>query len=340
MPYKKRTSGKYNKYQKKAYTAKKKRNAKSYRNRQQRLSILTVKAIAKEACAENVEVKRFVVNDTTGIVGYYLGHPSLNVPGETWGAGQLAQYTGRPYCKKIFDNSTITQGIGASHRIGDQIFIKGFWLRYKFKQPLNMGHKKIGMGWYKVTMMIVRALKGIRPKLTEFVENYADDPVLKKKLNPNPRLNIIAKKVITFRPRVTAYTSISPPIPVYKPVTLPIPAQGNNPAVPAMDAVLQFPVQPVATGIQPTIVTSTQKTITGSWYVKINKKINCFTTTTSATNVNPYKYWVIIYSLQPNLTMSTTDKLYTNNVEASAVHGYGRFNVQGNHKVTVLYTDS
>lgn len=328
MPYNYKYKTKYSSAQKKVYLKNKKRKAKSYRNREQRLSILTVKAIAKKACTENVEVKRKMIQDNTKIVGYHLGHPALHVPGENWGAGNNAQYNGRPFVKKIFDALEIEQGKQSDQRIGDQILLKGFWIRYKFKQPINIDAQKIPMNWYKVTMMIVRANKGINPKLTQFTNHFYEDPVVKRKMNPAQELKVISKKVITFRPRVSCNVSIGTATAVYKPST------ANEVAV------LQFPVAPAGqTGRQPTVCTSSQKTVTGSWYVKINKKINCYTTALHQANINPYQYWIIIYSLQPNLSKSTADKLYTNNFEDSGVHGYGKYNVQGNHIVTALFTD-
>lgn len=110
-------SGKYNKFQKKAYA----RKRKSYKNRQQLLSIKTVKAIAKKVSTQVPETKFKVVNNYDG-VGVF--NRLINGPTDIYA-----------YSACLLNNADIPIGTGEGQRIGKEIFFKGIKLNAVIRGP-------------------------------------------------------------------------------------------------------------------------------------------------------------------------------------------------------------
>lgn len=121
MPYKKsykKRSG-YNKFQKKAYNRKKK----NYKNRQQLLSIKTVKSIAKQVCASVPEVKFFENRSQ------YQANKSIQQPTDS-----NSHYISHILCTP----TDITIGPQENQRIGSKIYVRSVRLKLRLHFPLQM----------------------------------------------------------------------------------------------------------------------------------------------------------------------------------------------------------
>lgn len=310
--------GKYNKYQKKAY----KRRRKRYRNREQKLSILTVKKIAKEAVADHPETKyKNYINRIT--INRFLGHPSLWIPGEI----NQPNLQKRPIVKKIFDNDSLLWGVDADQRVGGQIFLKGFRLKCFIQQPINMKKNIFGESWYKVTLMIVRGVKGTTPRLEHLTNEWYQDSAIRRKEVNRPVPNVIWKKTITFRPKVSASNS-----------------QGNAVVVSDLSGALPVQFLPPSTAnvlsslaAQPAVTLSSQKSVITNNYIKINKKVN-MSTVGGAGQPNPYYF--IAYSLQPHLGVGSDGYYIASHQNTNIIAGQGDFNIKMGWTYTILYTDS
>lgn len=194
MPYRKKYKGKYNKYQKKAYADKKKRKAKAYRNRQQKVSIPTIKAICKEIVDDKPEVKWFVNNALTDVL-YSLGHTSL------W-TGVNTTTRCSPVLLECFNNSSIKRGTKPSQRVSDQIYLQGVRIKFQIIQPINIKADQIGVAWYKVHWAIIKTNRS-SAQTNEILNHMNTNKwILNATYNKDrkfSRLNIIKKGTITLR---------------------------------------------------------------------------------------------------------------------------------------------
>lgn len=143
---------KYNKFQKKAYNRKRKK----YRNRQQLISIPTIKAIAKQVCQAQPEIKLKIVKNYDGVGTY---NRIINGPTEVYS-----------YHKCLLNNTDIGEGITQDDRIGKEIFIKGVKLNMVFRGPricnVDMTDTIGGMSQYiELHVKVVR------------IVNKADSPI-------------------------------------------------------------------------------------------------------------------------------------------------------------------
>lgn len=118
MPFKNKR--KYNKFQKKSYN----RKRRNYKNRQQLLSIKTVKAIAKKACQELPETKFKVFKNYDGVG---VSNRVIQQPTNVFS-----------YHEVIVDTTDLPKGTGQGERIGESIFLKGFRLNAIVKGPKQL----------------------------------------------------------------------------------------------------------------------------------------------------------------------------------------------------------
>lgn len=118
--YKSKYKGKrgYNKFQKKAYN----RSRKSYANRQQLLSIKTVKQIAKKA-AESVPEVKFYQNEN------FLTHNQV-IQDPADGAGHYLAV-------QLIEPGFIPIGTGQSQRVGESIRLKGIHIKVRLHNPVK-----------------------------------------------------------------------------------------------------------------------------------------------------------------------------------------------------------
>lgn len=114
--------GGYNKFQRKAY----KRKAKAYKNRQQLLSIKTVKAIAKKA-AESVPEVKFYQNEN-----YLTQNQVIQDP---------ADGSGHYLAIQLIEPGFIPVGVGQSQRVGDSIRLKGIHIKVRLHNPVKQNVK-------------------------------------------------------------------------------------------------------------------------------------------------------------------------------------------------------
>lgn len=126
--YRRSKAPKYNKWQRKAW----KRRTNAYKNRQQLLSIKTVKAIAKNVVKQAPEIKFYgsdeyinakqVIQDPTDLHSEYV-------------------YT------QLISPTFITQGSSVNQREGNRIHIKGINFRIHFHLPYRQNLSKLDAGY-------------------------------------------------------------------------------------------------------------------------------------------------------------------------------------------------
>lgn len=115
-----KSKSRYNKFQKKAF----KRRQKKYRNRQQLLSIKTVKAICKKQCEDRPEVK-LLNNEEYNVANQSVQRPSQDT---------------HIIRTQLIDPSLIHQGPGKHQRIGNEILVKYINLRLRIHFPIAMNN--------------------------------------------------------------------------------------------------------------------------------------------------------------------------------------------------------
>lgn len=198
MPRKYKTYKKYNKFQKKSY----KRKSSRYRNRQQLLSISTVKAIAKKACRELPETKLKVFRQ------YWdesADHSNMKINGPT-----------SAHCLNLclLDNSDLTVGTGEGQRISNEIFFKGVKLNMSIRAPTiintSMTATYGGMSTYVEVHIRIVKIKNCglggnaqTPELaTEIAKSlYVNQRDLEKLSAKQNNYKSIYHKVIKFNPQ-------------------------------------------------------------------------------------------------------------------------------------------
>lgn len=165
--------------------------SKRYKNRQQLLSISTVKAIAKKAVEAHPEVKYRTTANTKCIVEHPLGPPSV-APTAVSGC--------KPLVETMLNATTIPLGTGNGQRIGDKIFLKGFRIKAEIKKPINLNPDPAlahqGLDFVKVFLMIIKS-KNAPALAGNFAETWWEESWQTKATTKN-KYNIIYKKEITI----------------------------------------------------------------------------------------------------------------------------------------------
>lgn len=273
---------KYTRAQQAAYDKNQKRKRKAYANRQQKLSVQTVKDIAKEVLDEVVETKFYTLSEKTEI--YYLGHPGLwDGDNHPWNP-EDSQDPGRgtPFNSQIFSNASVSMGAQQGRRIGQKIFIKGFRLQMRLQSPPNVSHvhhhnddydpsAPDSCQWYEVHWMIYRQPRGL-PSLESIKQLPNEDLVLRPLFNQErlrPVLKTVARGKYRFNPKVQAATTDD--------------------------------------GTGAGSVFSRTSTVTSRLvdkYIPINKS---FVLSDESTNRNPDPYFLLVWSRQDKQLISPTD---------------------------------
>ena len=179
----------YNKFQRKAY----KRKAKAYRNRQQKVSVKTIKSIAKAIVKRSFE-KKFVLNSP---LNNYI--PLTDITNEAF-VGSVV------LVEKLLDNDTITIGTDNGQRIGKKIFLKSISLKMEVASPINCNVNitnsqipvVIGQSWCNVHWMIVRNRNAPSPE--RFCKaSFYDEPAHIRDSRTQKMSAIIKKGTVRFR---------------------------------------------------------------------------------------------------------------------------------------------
>lgn len=310
MPFYKKGGFKFKRkssYLKKLY--KKKRT--QYRNRQQLLSVKTVKNIAKKVAMKVQETKYFSVTSyyQNGDPNIHLGHPGLYTTNTAIG--------GHPWVLQIFSNSSITRGVGATQRIGDRINLKGFRIKVNVCSPPNASVNRLGMNWYTFHWMLVKGQRGInlgQQLANDIVGNVWEDQVLLNRDKTRPKIKIVKKGKYTFRPKIWI-NAISPGLP-----------QGTDIPHPRPQA--QLPTS-----------CSTLHSKFFNLYIPINKVYNM---ADSSVTLQPDPYFLVLYSTQQRQKVGV-DGYYVGEVSdggMSALDGNLQYNVRVDGlKMQVLFSD-
>lgn len=202
--YKSRSSSKYNSAQRSAYKKKQKYKAKKYRNRQQLLSIPTVKKLIKKEVEEHPEVK-IVEKSDEQYETYHLGHPELY-------EGANSQLRCSPISTIMLQNSTITQGTAATQRVGEQIFLKGFRIKIRFLMPANINPLRESCDWFKIHWGVYRLAKGTSDTTTisEINSNPFTNSFVWNRNRSRPLLKFVQKGELVYRPKASALSKVDP----------------------------------------------------------------------------------------------------------------------------------
>lgn len=297
----KRTS----KYVKKYLAAKRKK----YRNRQQKLSIKTVKTIAKRAALKVQETKYYSVDDYHDDDPHInLGHPQLFTTNTAVG--------GHPYVFQLFSNQSISRGVGATQRIGDKINLKGFRIKILVNSPPNASTDRLGASWYNFHWLIVQGRRGVSlagQLQNDVLGNLWDSQVILNRDKTRPKMKVVKKGKYVFRPKTWIIC--------------------NAPGVPVAPDLHPRPQQTLP---------STCSTIHSKFfnlYIPINKSYNMADTSIT---LQPEPYYLIMYSLQAR-QKTGTDGYYVNEIADGGMAGFNG-NLQYNVRVsglkwTVLFSD-
>lgn len=186
---------------------------KKAKNRQQLLSVNTVKKIAQQVVDKAPETKFYNFNVKSKV--YNLAAPSKlassNTPCAYNAAGAItSQGTGAPFLTQLFTNASIPLGVQESQRIGDQINIKGFRLKMRLTTPLNGTSTRRGCTYYKIHYMILRGRRGEDIRI-QIRERLWTDPfklqVFEKIKATRPALSVAYHGHVNFYPKITHHTS-------------------------------------------------------------------------------------------------------------------------------------
>lgn len=190
-----RNKGKFNKFQRKAYN----RKRSSYRNRQQLLSVKTVKAIAREECRDIPETKFKIVKHYDGQGTY---NRMINGPCDIFN-----------YSSCLLNNTALAIGTGEGERVGKEIFFKGIKLNAVIRGPrimnISMTDTLGGMSTYiKLFVKVVYVKQGVdsppvppdNPKdIPENLYINARDLTLQEK---DTSVKTIWSKTYVFKPKI------------------------------------------------------------------------------------------------------------------------------------------
>ena len=180
-------------YRSKSKYARKYRKARSkrYRNRQQLLSIKTVKAIAKQTVEAHPETKYRTTALAKTIGEHPLGPPSRS-PSAVSGC--------KPIVETLLNATTIPLGTGLGQRIGDKIFLKGFRIKAHIKEPRNINSNPLmvtqGLDFIKCYLMIIKS-KNAPDLAGNFAETWWEESY-QTALTRKNKYNIVWKKEITL----------------------------------------------------------------------------------------------------------------------------------------------
>ena len=295
---------KYNAAQRKAYKNKQKRKAKSYRNRQQLISIPTIKTLIKDAVEDHPEVKHIEVSHNAANVDTTtqllpIAHPSR--------IGALATMP-RPLITKIFDNDSMAQGMTDITNIGNQIFLKGIRIKLEILAPSNniqpLGGIVPMMLWYDIHYAVVRQNKGTVPDFIHMPQSWWTNKAIHNKQytgttglkKPDKTL---FKGVWKLRPKVDVKISF----------------QGGQ-----------------------TDTTCPQQFRKINRYIPINKKYNIVRA--QGAPLNPQAYYLMVWCYAQKQGVSNIDGFYTNTPLDSQLQGVHLFNPRINYKYVIYYSDS
>lgn len=197
MAYK--TKYKYNKAQRTAYAKNRKRKSKAYRNRQQKVSILTIKKIAKEACENTPEIK-FKIFPSMGIRKPIMGPHTINT-----------------VLQCIIEQNDIPIGTGQGQRIGDNLFLKGIRLKMLVDYPQSTYNRQSLPGgtsdrMYGVSDHIKFIIRVVQVRKNDFIDPspttspsqiphdlWTNQIDLDKQSSTRSRYKNLYKKVITMK---------------------------------------------------------------------------------------------------------------------------------------------
>lgn len=224
MPYKRSNKPKYNKAQRAAY----KRKSKRYRNRQQLLSVKTVKDIANEVCSKKSELKY----RQFGNIGYGGVGDTSTVDHVLSDLHNRANAHSKPLVVPIFNETTIALGTTHYDRIGEQINLEGFRIKCQFKLPVNFYPDDMTLvsselpprriNWVRIHLAVIRSID--EPQLDGYPNTFWDNKLMVgrassekfkvlyswTKLFKMPRENNVAN--IAPPATATSYTSVKQPI--------------------------------------------------------------------------------------------------------------------------------
>lgn len=313
MPYRKRITfikkkPVFNKFQKKAY----RRRQKRWKNRQQLLSVKTVKAIAKKVCTDVPEIKYKQYSN------HFMSEISLGNP-----LREGASNGCRPYKTMLLGAHTFSHGNTQGQNIGNQILLRGIRLKLQIFGPLNFVKEEehdpsVSQGFNTCPVHIHVVWSKDEPIIAgNYINNSLwDDKIVLNRMKKN-NYKTIYKKVI--------YQPCQRTISTNKAIT--IARWNNSDGVDSNVSLTNTTDYYQVSGKRPYRFINK--------FIPIMKKINIQQTESTGM---PKSLWLIAYVTPDKLGIGTNDQ-YNGRNDNGFTYG-NRYSTRLNYTYTIHYNDS